>query len=70
LGRSSIEKDFKKIVKYCKVVRVIAHTQVRIFIIELTNVIYEFLLYFINNLILDEAFKTTSKEGSHYGNSS
>ena len=29
LGKKSIERDFKKIVKYCKVVRVIAHTQVR-----------------------------------------
>ena len=29
LGRKSIEKDLKKIVKYCKVVRVIAHTQVK-----------------------------------------
>lgn len=31
LGRKSIERDFKKIIKYCKVVRVIAHTQVCIF---------------------------------------
>lgn len=28
LGKKSIERDFKKIIKYCKVVRVIAHTQV------------------------------------------
>jgi hypothetical protein len=28
LGRKSIEKNFRKLVKYCKVIRVIAHTQV------------------------------------------
>ncbi|CAK9801246.1 60S ribosomal protein L3 [Anthophora plagiata] len=30
LGRKSIERDFKKIVKYCKVVRIIAHTQMKL----------------------------------------
>ncbi|XP_014206928.1 60S ribosomal protein L3 [Copidosoma floridanum] len=30
LGRASIERDFKKIMKYCKVVRVIAHTQMKL----------------------------------------
>lgn len=30
LGRKRIEKDIKKMVKYCKVIRVIAHTQVNI----------------------------------------
>lgn len=28
LGKKSIERDFKKMIKYCKVIRVIAHTQV------------------------------------------
>jgi hypothetical protein len=28
LGRKSIEKNLRKLVKYCKVIRVIAHTQV------------------------------------------
>ncbi len=27
-GRKEIEKDFQKMIKYCKVIRVIAHTQV------------------------------------------
>lgn len=35
LGRKSIEKDFKKLVHYCKVIRVIAHTQVQNFIVIL-----------------------------------
>ncbi|XP_017786336.1 PREDICTED: 60S ribosomal protein L3 [Nicrophorus vespilloides] len=30
LGMKTIENDFKKIVKYCKVVRVIAHTQMKL----------------------------------------
>jgi len=30
LGRKTIEKDFKKIVRYCSVVRVIAHTQMKL----------------------------------------
>ncbi|KAI4496863.1 PREDICTED: 60S ribosomal protein L3 [Polistes canadensis] len=30
LGRKSIEKDLKKIIKYCKVVRIIAHTQMKL----------------------------------------
>ena len=29
MGKREIEKDFAKIKKYCKVIRVIAHTQVR-----------------------------------------
>lgn len=29
LGRKSIEADLKKIKKYCSVIRIIAHTQVR-----------------------------------------
>jgi hypothetical protein len=31
LGQKSIEKDFRKLVRYCKVIRVIAHTQVKAF---------------------------------------
>jgi large subunit ribosomal protein L3e len=31
LGQKSIEKDFRKLVRYCKVIRVIAHTQVMTF---------------------------------------
>ncbi|XP_076183434.1 ribosomal protein L3 [Ptiloglossa arizonensis] len=30
LGRKSIESDLKKIIKYCKVVRIIAHTQMKL----------------------------------------
>ncbi|MCP5656160.1 50S ribosomal protein L3, partial [Klebsiella pneumoniae] len=30
LGRKSIEKDFKKMIRYCSVVRVIAHTQMKL----------------------------------------
>ncbi|XP_076624926.1 ribosomal protein L3 [Colletes latitarsis] len=30
LGRQSIENDLKKIIKYCKVVRIIAHTQMKL----------------------------------------
>lgn len=28
LGKKSIENDFRKMLRYCKVIRVIAHTQV------------------------------------------
>lgn len=31
LGKKSIENDFRKMLRYCKVIRVIAHSQVRIF---------------------------------------
>lgn len=30
LGRKSIEKDFKKMIRYCTVVRLIAHTQMKL----------------------------------------
>lgn len=30
LGLKTIEQDFKKMIKYCKVIRVIAHTQVQV----------------------------------------
>lgn len=30
LGRKSIEKDFKKMIRYCSVVRIIAHTQMKL----------------------------------------
>lgn len=30
LGRKSIEKDFKKMIRYCSVIRVIAHTQMKL----------------------------------------
>ncbi|XP_075230682.1 large ribosomal subunit protein uL3-like isoform X1 [Lycorma delicatula] len=30
LGKKSIERDFKKMIKYCKVIRVIAHTQMKL----------------------------------------
>jgi len=30
VGKSEIEKDFKKLAKYCKVIRVIAHTQMKL----------------------------------------
>jgi large subunit ribosomal protein L3e len=29
-GKKEIEKDFAKMVKYCQVIRVIAHTQVNV----------------------------------------
>ena len=31
LGKKSIENDFRKMLRYCKVIRVIAHSQVSIF---------------------------------------
>jgi len=30
LGKKSIENDFRKMLRYCKVIRVIAHSQVKI----------------------------------------
>lgn len=33
LGKKQIEEDFKKMIKYCKVIRVIAHTQVSIVVV-------------------------------------
>lgn len=30
MGRKSIEKDFKKMVRYCSVIRIIAHTQMKL----------------------------------------
>lgn len=30
LGRKSIEKDFKKMIRYCSVIRIIAHTQMKL----------------------------------------
>lgn len=43
LGKKLIERDFKKIIKYCKVIRVIAHTQV--------GVMLFFLLLFLRFVI-------------------
>lgn len=42
LGRKSIESDFAKIIKYCKVVRIVAHTQV----ILLYKVYCLFIIYY------------------------